>query len=137
MYGFNVTLHNSFENAVSATKNALKTEGFGVLSEIDVQATLKQKLGIDKRPYLILGACNPQLANQALECDADIGLLLPCNVVVRKESDESITVSFMDPLAIMQLVNKPQITAIAKEARQRLERVKKALIKESEEVKSP
>ncbi|VVC75622.1 hypothetical protein AQUSIP_09120 [Aquicella siphonis] len=131
MYGLHVTLYDSFDNAVASTINALKAEGFGVLTEIDVKATLKQKLNIDKPPYLILGACNPVLAHQALEIDPDIGLLLPCNVVIREENDKSITVSILDPDALMSLTDKPEIRQIARSARERLERVQASLQKSS------
>ncbi|KTD17454.1 hypothetical protein Ljor_1760 [Legionella jordanis] len=123
MYSFNIKQQDSFKNTKTDVIEALKTEGFGVLTEIDVQATLKQKLGVDVNPYLILGACNPQLAHRALEIDPDIGLLLPCNVVIREENEGNILVSFMDPLAVMGLVNKPGMQEIAQEARNRLERV--------------
>ncbi|HHJ15965.1 MAG TPA: DUF302 domain-containing protein [Gammaproteobacteria bacterium] len=127
MYGFSIQLDDSFENAISRVTQLLQAEGFGILTEIDVQATLKKKLGIEGRPYTILGACNPPLAHQALEADPDIGLLLPCNVVVRQEADDSITVAFMDPAAVLGLVNKPGIDALATEVRGKLERVRDAL----------
>lgn len=127
MYSFNVKRNDLFEKIVSEVTEALKTEGFGVLTKIDVQATLKEKLGVEHKPYLILGACNPQLAHRALEIDSDIGLLLPCNVVISEEHDGSILVSFMDPLAVMGLVNKPEIMDIAKDAYQRLKRVQAML----------
>jgi uncharacterized protein (DUF302 family) len=106
---------------------ALKEEGFGILTEIDVQATLKKRLGIDRRSYKILGACNPSLAHQALEADPDIGLLLPCNVVVREEEGGAITVAFMDPVAVLSLVEQERIEALATEVRARLERVSRKL----------
>lgn len=127
MYGFSIQLDDSFGNAISRVTQSLQAEGFGILTEIDVQATLKKKLGIEGRPYTILGACNPPLAHQALEADPDIGLLLPCNVVVRQEADDSITVAFMDPAAVLGLVNKPGIDALATEVRGKLERVRDAL----------
>ena len=128
MYSFSVNLKGDMNTVEQQVTEALAVEGFGVLTEIDVQATMKKKLDIDQRPYKILGACNPSLAHQAIEAEPDIGLLLPCNVVVREEEDASITVAFMDPEAVLSLVGRDDVVHLAQEVRSRLERVKQSLI---------
>ncbi len=127
MYGFSVNVSGGFDDVVERVTEELKKEGFGVLTEIDVASTLKQKLGIDKRPYKILGACNPQLAHQALEAEPDIGMLLPCNVIVREHDDGAVSVGFMDPKAVLTLVERPELETLGGEVRARLERVRDAL----------
>ncbi|MFT7524947.1 MAG: hypothetical protein ACI9LY_000079 [Arenicella sp.] len=120
MYGFNIQLKAPFDTVVSKVTEALKQEGFGVLTDIDIKATLKEKLNSEHRPYCILGACNPPLAHQA----PDIGHLLPCNVVVREEVDGTITVAFMDTEAELGLVDKPEVSSLSKEVKNLLLRVR-------------
>ena len=127
-YAFGKTVGMSFEQATEAVTQALAKEGFGVLTEIDVAATLKKKLGIERPPYKILGACNPQFAARALEMEPQIGALLPCNVVVRQGADGKTVVEFMDPDAVLGLVGRPEVAPIAAEVRARLVRVMQALI---------
>jgi uncharacterized protein (DUF302 family) len=127
MYGFSTTVDTGFDETIGRVTEALKAEGFGVLSDIDVAGTLNSKVGASHRPYRILGACNPQFAHQALTAEPDIGLLLPCNVVVRQEADGRTAVLFMDPGAVLNLVDNPEVPALAAEVRARLDRVVTAL----------
>ena len=122
-YTFGKTVEYGFEQAVERATQELAKEGFGVLTEIDVAATLKKKLGKDMPPYKILGACNPQFAHRAIEAEPQIGALLPCNVVVRTGKAGKTIVEIMDPRAVLQLVDRPEIAEIAGQVRTRLERV--------------
>lgn len=126
-YGFGKTVDMPFDDAVTGVTQALQNEGFGILTEIDVSATMKKKLDKDMPPYRILGACNPQLAHKAIEAEPSIGLLLPCNVVVRQDAAGVVRVEFMDPNAVLELVGKPEVNQLAQEVRQRLERVMAAV----------
>ena len=112
MYGFDVTIDATMEEAEAKVRDALAAEGFGVLTEIDVQKVMKAKLDIDRTGYKILGACNPNLAHEAIDAEPDIGLLLPCNVLLREEGNK-VNVSFMDPVAVLGLVNNPKISEVA------------------------
>ena len=125
--GQTVQLQTDFATAVSRVTDALKAEGFGVLTEIDVKETLKKKLNVDFHPYKILGACNPGLAHRALMAAPEVGLLLPCNVVVSQVDDQHTQVSIIDPMGMMGFVGKPELTPIAEEARVKLDRVAQAL----------
>ena len=130
-YGMRTTLAVPYERAVEQTKAALAAEGFGVLSEIDVAATLKKKLDVAFRPYVILGACNPPLAHRALTADVDVGLLLPCNVIVYAgESGNESVVAAMDPEPALALTGNPAIADVARDARERLVRALTALARD-------
>jgi uncharacterized protein (DUF302 family) len=123
-YGISTTVGSGYDETVARTKEALAEQGFGVLSEIDVAATLKKKLDVDFRPYVILGACNPPLAYKALTAERDIGLLLPCNVVVYATDDpEESVVAVMDPVEALALTGNESIRPLATEVRGRLEKV--------------
>ncbi len=127
---FTVHLDQSYEQALEAVAEALKTEGFGVLTKVDVRATLKEKLGQDFRPYAILGACNPPLAHRALAHDAQAGLMLPCNVTVEADAEGGSIVRIADPAVILRaggMDQDPALREVAAEARERLERVAKSL----------
>lgn len=130
--GISVQLDTDYETALEHVTAALKDEGFGVLTDIDVKATFKKKLNVDFRPYKILGACNPPLAYRALQNAPEIGLLLPCNVTVSQEDDYCL-VSLVDPISMMDFVQIPALVPIAEEARARLERVAAALTALSKE----
>jgi uncharacterized protein (DUF302 family) len=120
-YGFGKHVNLPYEEAIERTKAALKTQGFGVLTEIDIKKTMKEKLDADFQPYVILGACNPPLAHKALTAEPEIGLLLPCNVVVHQEGDGS-RVMVMDPEAAMGIVKSPALEEVAHEAKARLQK---------------
>ncbi len=122
-YGLSVELKMPFERAIAATREALKAEGFGVLTEIDVRKTLKEQIAADFQPYVILGACNPSLAFVALQDDIETGLLLPCNVTVREEADGRSIVSILDPNLMASVSLSAELKEVARLARQKLERV--------------
>jgi uncharacterized protein (DUF302 family) len=122
-YYFSKTLTTSFENAIARTTEALEAEGFGILTEIDVAATMKKKLDIEFRPYRILGACNPRFAHRALSLEGKIGTMLPCNVVVQDAGDGTIEVAAVDPVASMQAVDNPELRGVADQVRGKLQTV--------------
>ena len=126
-FGFGKTVESSFDEAIEQVTAELAKEGFGILTVIDVQATLKKKLDKDIRPYRILGACNPVLADQAIEAIPEIGLLLPCNVLVRQDEQDQVHVSFMDPGAVLGMVEDPRVDSLAGMVKQKLENVLAAL----------
>ncbi|MCB8976472.1 MAG: DUF302 domain-containing protein [Ardenticatenaceae bacterium] len=125
--GFDVYMSCSYDDAITAVSDELKKEGFGVLTEIDVKATLKKKLDVDFRPYKILGACNPNLAHKALSLVPQIGLMLPCNVTVSQEADGRTLISIVNPQQMLGVVDHPELEAVACDAEERLRRVASAL----------
>ena len=126
-FGFGKPVELAFDEAITAVTDELGKEGFGVLTEIDVAATMKKKLDEDMPPYRILGACNPPLAHQAVSAVPDIGLLLPCNVLVREDDAGQVHVSFMDPGSVLSLVDHPGVEPLAAEVKEKLQRVMAAL----------
>jgi uncharacterized protein (DUF302 family) len=126
-FGFGKSLDLNFDDAIAKVTAELGVEGFGVLSDIDVAATMKKKLGEDMPPYRILGACNPVLAHQAITAVPEIGLLLPCNVLVREDASGKVHVSFMDPAAVLGLVDDPAVIPLASEVKAKLERILDAI----------
>jgi uncharacterized protein (DUF302 family) len=124
--GFQSTLNLPYEAALEKVTEALKAEGFGILTNIDVKETMKKKLNVDFRKYTILGACNPPLAHKALTARPDVGLLLPCNVIVHEEGDTTI-VNIIDPMSMTNFIQDPALDTVAEEARQRLKRVSEAI----------
>lgn len=121
--GMTLVLNTDMASAEAQIAEALKAEGFGILTEIDVTGTFRKKLDVDFRPYKILGACNPSLAHRALNVTGEVGLLLPCNVTVSQIGENEIEISFIDPIAMMQMFDDSELKAVADEARERLERV--------------
>ena len=113
MYGFDVVIDANMDEAEAKVRDALAGEGFGVLTEIDVQKVMKAKLDIDRTGYKILGACNPNLAHEAIEAEPDIGLLLPCNVLLQEVDNGKVKVSFMDPVAVLGMIDNPKIAEVA------------------------
>ena len=127
MYGHQISIAGPFLAALERVMAALKQEGFGVLSDIDIQKAMKEKLGVEMQAYRILGACNPPLAHRALQAEPEIGLLLPCNVTVRELPGDKIGVGFLDPQTMVQLTDNTEIARVADDAGQRLERVRRTL----------
>jgi len=122
-YAFSTVLDTSYEDAVSKVTEALKEEGFGILTEIDVKSTLKKKLGVDFRKYVILGACNPPYAHRTLQADLDVGLLLPCNVIVYETDYKKAYVSALNPVSALEVIKSRELRAIAGEVSEKLKRV--------------
>ena len=130
-YGFSIQYGTDFDRALELLTRELKKQGFGIISDINLQAIFKEKLAIDEGRYRILGVCNPWVAHQALRADPDVGLLLPCNVVVRQAKDELVTIAFTAPEALLGLVYRTDLVKLAMEIRQRLEKVRDALVDEA------
>jgi len=127
-FGFAQVLNISFEEALIKVHEALKEEGFGVLTNIDVQSTLKKKLGVDFRKYVILGACNPPYAFQALQADLDVGLLLPCNVIIYETDDNKVFVSAMNPVSVLGVIQNDKLRIIAEEVSTKLQKVMESVV---------
>lgn len=125
-FHFGFTSDEPFEEVTKSTRAALADQGFGIITEIDMAATLQTKLGVTTAPYVILGACNPGLAHQATSAVPEVGVLLPCNVVVRAV-DDGVRVDFMDPAAVMSMIDDPTVGSVAEQVKQRLEAVRDAL----------
>lgn len=126
-YGIETRTSLSYDDAIEKITEALSEEGFGILTEIDVKATLKKKLDADFRKYVILGACNPEFAHQALQAEIEIGMLMPCNVVVYEDDDGQTVVAAMDPGVMSQVSDNPELPKIARQARERVERAVRSL----------
>ena len=122
-YAFSTVLDTSYEDAISKVTDALKEEGFGVLTEIDVKSTLKKKLNVDFRKYVILGACNPPYAHRTLQADLDVGLLLPCNVIVYETDEKKAYVSAINPVSALEVIKNEELRKLAKEVSEKLKRV--------------
>ncbi len=131
-FGFSMEAGKDFDHTVEVVTHELKKQGFGIVSDIDLQAIFKEKGAIDDGRYRILGACNPWMAHQALRAEPDIGLLLPCNVVVREDRDRNVTVAFTAPEALLGLVYRTDLVKLGMEIRQRLEKVRDAVLAETE-----
>lgn len=128
-YAFSTVLETSYEEAISKVIEVLKEEGFGVLTEIDVKSTLKKKLGVDFRKYVILGACNPPYAHRTLQADLDVGLLLPCNVIVYETDDKKVSVSAINPVSVLEVIKNDGLRKIAEEVSEKLKRVIEKVVK--------
>lgn len=131
-YGMSQALEMTYTDAVPAVKAALQEEGFGVLTEIDVKETLKKKLDVEYKPYIILGACNPNLAYEGLQAEPELGLLLPCNVIVYDAGGGTSTVSILDPMQMVNMAENPELQPVADEATARLQRVLQRLNEEQQ-----